>query len=133
MALEKLIQGKVAAALPVRAAEKQQPAQYIRYTPSNQGAPYNSGATQRIVKIVEAQKDPMEPPKFKTNTKIPHGPPSPPAPVLHSPTRKVSVKEQQEWKIPPCISNWKNPKVSYLGYIIVTYYFFIFFICSMLC
>ena len=23
---------------------------------------------------------------------------------------QVSVKEQQEWKIPPCISNWKNPK-----------------------
>lgn len=30
--------------------------------------------------------------------------------MLHSPTRKVTVKEQQEWKIPPCISNWKNPK-----------------------
>jgi SNW domain-containing protein 1 len=44
------------------------------------------------------------------NKKIPKGPPSPPAPVLHSPTRKVTVKEQQEWKIPPCISNWKNPK-----------------------
>ncbi len=48
----------------------------------------------------------------RINTKIPKGPPSPPAPVLHSPTRKVTVKEQQEWKIPPCISNWKNPKVS---------------------
>ncbi|KAK3736348.1 hypothetical protein RRG08_059316, partial [Elysia crispata] len=22
--------------------------------------------------------------------------------------RQVSVKEQQDWKIPPCISNWKN-------------------------
>merc|ERR1712226_1124470 len=52
----------------------------------------------------------MEPPRFKTNKKIPRGPPSPPAPVMHSPTRKTSVKEQQEWKIPPCISNWKNPK-----------------------
>lgn len=29
---------------------------------------------------------------------------------MHSPTRKVTVKEQQEWKIPPCISNWKNAK-----------------------
>ena len=112
LALEKLVQSKVAAALPVRAADKLQPAQYIRYTPSAQATSFNSGAKQRIIKIVEAQKDPMEPPKFKTNTKIPRGPPSPPAPVLHSPTRKVSVKEQQEWKIPPCISNWKNPKVS---------------------
>ena len=41
--------------------------------------------------MVEAQKDPMEPPRFKTNTKIPRGPPSPPAPVLHSPTRKVTL------------------------------------------
>lgn len=23
----------------------------------------------------------------------------------------MTVKEQQEWKIPPCISNWKNAKV----------------------
>ena len=39
--------------------------------------------------MVETQKDPMEPPKFKTNKKIPRGPPSPPAPVMHSPNRKV--------------------------------------------
>jgi SNW domain-containing protein 1 len=48
---------------------------------------------------------------FRINKKIPRGPPSPPAPVMHSPTRKVTVKEQKEWKIPPCISNWKNAKV----------------------
>ena len=29
---------------------------------------------------------------------------------MHSPTRKVTVKEQQDWKIPPCVSNWKNAK-----------------------
>ena len=60
-----------------------------RYTPSQQGMAYNSGSKQRIIRMVEAQKDPMDPPKFRTNAKIPRGPPSPPAPVLHSPTRKV--------------------------------------------
>ncbi|XP_061173930.1 SNW domain-containing protein 1-like [Saccostrea echinata] len=109
-ALEKLVSTKISAALPVRAAEKQAPAQYIRYTPSQEGVAFNSGAKQRIIRMVEAQKDPMEPPKFKVNKKIPRGPPSPPAPVMHSPNRKVTVKEQQEWKIPPCISNWKNAK-----------------------
>jgi len=109
-ALEKLVQGKISAAMPVRCAEKQAPAQYIRYTPSQQGAAFNSGAKQRIIRMVEAQSDPMEPPKFKTNKKIPRGPPSPPAPVMHSPGRKVTAKEQQEWKIPPCISNWKNAR-----------------------
>ncbi|ELT98858.1 hypothetical protein CAPTEDRAFT_153812 [Capitella teleta] len=109
-ALEKLTRSKITAAMPVRAADKQAPAQYIRYTPSQQGVAFNSGAKQRIIRMVEAQKDPMSPPRFKTNKKIPRGPPSPPAPVMHSPNRKVSVKEQQEWKIPPCISNWKNAK-----------------------
>merc|ERR1719431_1265382 len=52
----------------------------------------------------------MEPARFKINKKVPRGPPSPPAPVMHSPTRKVTAKEQADWKIPPCISNWKNAK-----------------------
>lgn len=109
-ALEKLTQGKISSAMPVRCAEKQMPAQYIRYTPSQQGVSFNSGATQRVIRMVEQPKDPMEPPKFKINKKVPRGPPSPPAPVMHSPTRKVTVKEQQEWRIPPCVSNWKNAK-----------------------
>ncbi|XP_055679841.1 puff-specific protein Bx42 [Lutzomyia longipalpis] len=110
MALEKLTNAKIAAAMPVRHAEKAAPAQYIRYTPSQQGDAFNSGAKQRVIRMVEAQVDPMEPPKFRINKKIPRGPPSPPAPVLHSPSRKVTVKEQKEWKVPPCISNWKNSK-----------------------
>ncbi|XP_071525067.1 puff-specific protein Bx42 isoform X2 [Panulirus ornatus] len=109
-ALEKLTQGKISSAMPIRCVEKQAPAQYIRYTPSQQGVSFNSGATQRVIRMVEQPKDPMEPPKFKINKKIPRGPPSPPAPVMHSPTRKVTVKEQQEWRIPPCVSNWKNAK-----------------------
>ncbi|XP_055616915.1 puff-specific protein Bx42-like [Toxorhynchites rutilus septentrionalis] len=109
-ALEKLTNQKIVSAMPVRAAEKQAPAQYIRYTPSQQGDAFNSGAKQRVIRMVEAQVDPMEPPRFRINKKIPRGPPSPPAPVLHSPTKKVTVKEQKEWKVPPCISNWKNAK-----------------------
>lgn len=110
LALEKLTNQKITSALPVRHAQKAAPAQYIRYTPSQQGDAFNSGAKQRVIRMVEAQLDPMEPPKFRINKKIPRGPPSPPAPVLHSPSRKVTVKEQKEWKIPPCISNWKNAK-----------------------
>eukprot|EP00662_Eupelagonemidae_sp_cell21_P034868 gene34868-50378_t len=32
------------------------------------------------------------------------------APVMHSPPRKLTMKDMQDWKVPPCISNWKNPK-----------------------
>merc|ERR1719181_587080 len=49
------------------------------------------------------------PPKFK-HKKVPRGPGSPPVPVMHSPQRKVTVKDQMMWKIPPCISNWKNAR-----------------------
>ncbi|XP_054168487.1 SNW domain-containing protein 1-like [Oppia nitens] len=110
LALQRLTQTKISAALPVRHADKTGSAQYIRYTPSGSGADFGSGSEQRIIRLVEVQRDPLEPPKFKINQKIPQAPPSPPPPVMHSPTRKVSVREQQEWRIPPCISNWKNAK-----------------------
>ena len=38
---------------------------HLRYTPSEQGMAYNSGAKQRVIRMVEAQRDPMEPPRFK--------------------------------------------------------------------
>jgi len=110
LALEKLTNEKVSAAMPVKRAERRGPTQHIRYTPSQQGEAFNSGAKQRVITMVEMQKDPMEPPKFRTNKKIPGGPPSPPPPIIHSPNRKISVTEQQAWRIPPCISNWKNAK-----------------------
>merc|ERR1711953_1545374 len=109
-ALEKLTNDKIAASMPGQCAKKQNPAQYIRYTPSEQGVGFAGGAKQRIIRMVEVQVGPMEPPRFRTNKKIPRGPPSPPAPVMHSPTRKLTQKEQLEWRIPPAISNWKNPK-----------------------
>ena len=64
-ALEALVSAKVQAAMPVKAAEKQAPAQYIRYTPAQQNSDFNSGANQRIIRMVEVQKDPMSPPRFK--------------------------------------------------------------------
>ncbi|XP_055905329.1 puff-specific protein Bx42 [Eupeodes corollae] len=109
-ALEKLTNQKINAATPYMEIGKALSTQYLRFTSVQQGHEYNSGAKQRVIKMVEAQVDPMEPPKFKVSKKIPRGPPSPPAPVLHSPSRKVSMKEQKEWKVPPCISNWKNAK-----------------------
>ncbi|KTF83227.1 hypothetical protein cypCar_00043765 [Cyprinus carpio] len=70
-ALEKQVSQKIAAAMPVRAADKLAPAQYIRYTPSQQGLAFNSGAKQRVIRMVEMQKDPMEPPRFKYGYTIP--------------------------------------------------------------
>ncbi|CAO3613529.1 unnamed protein product [Cunninghamella blakesleeana] len=115
-ALEKIVQGKIKAAQPKSVAVStsggtHKDPTYIRYTPSQvQGNDsLNSGAKQRIIRMVDAPVDPMAPPSF-LHKKVPRGPPSPPAPVMHSPPRKLSAKEQAEWVIPPCISNWKNTK-----------------------
>jgi len=99
---------KLASAQPQFAKHNAEPT-FIRYTPSNQNEEFNSGAKQRIIRLQAAPVDPLEPPKFK-HKKLPAGPPSPPVPVMHSPPRKVTVADQQTWKIPPCISNWKNIK-----------------------
>lgn len=109
-ALQKIVGGVVEAGQSTNVKVVSQDATYIRYTPANQGESFNSGSSQRIIRMVDMQVDPMQPPKFKTNKKIPKGPGSPPAPVMHSPPRKVSTQEQQDWRIPPCISNWKNSK-----------------------
>lgn len=108
-ALAKLVAGAVAAQKPknVKGLTRNDPT-YVRYTPANQMGD-TSKKQDRIIKIVERQQDPMEPPKFK-HKKIPRGPPSPPPPVLHSPPRKLTAEDQEAWKIPPPVSNWKNPK-----------------------
>jgi SNW domain-containing protein 1 len=63
----------------------------------------------RIVRIKEVQEDPFAPAQYKKK-KAPPGPGSPPEPITRSPPRKLTLKDQLEFKVPPCISNWKNPK-----------------------
>ena len=108
-ALEKIVSGVQAAQKPknVKGRNREEPT-YVRYTPANQMGD-TSKKNDRIFKIMPKQQDPMEPPKFK-HKKIPRGPPSPPPPVMHSPPRKLTAEDQEAWKIPPAISNWKNPK-----------------------
>ncbi|KAL8743480.1 MAG: hypothetical protein Q9190_004180 [Brigantiaea leucoxantha] len=108
-ALEGLVSGAVAAQKPknVKGLSRNDPT-YVRYTPANQMGDA-SRKNDRVMKIVERQQDPMEPPKFK-HKKIPRGPPSPPPPILHSPPRKLTAEDQEAWKIPPVTSQWKNPK-----------------------
>lgn len=85
-------------------SSKDAPPKYIKYVPAQ------AGAQPKIIRMVEVQKDPLEPARFKLNQKVPRAPPSPPVPIMHSPPRKVTAEEQKEWKIPPCVSSWKNPR-----------------------
>lgn len=108
-ALAGLVDGAVKAQKPknVKGGGRADPT-FVRYTPANQMGDQNN-KNDRIMKIVDRQQDPMEPPKFK-HKKIPRGPPSPPAPIMHSPPRKLTAEDQEAWRIPPPVSNWKNPK-----------------------
>ncbi len=84
--------------------------EYIRYTPQ---VTKEGGPQQRIIRVVEAVVDPLEPPKFR-NLKKPPPVSEAPVPVLHSPQRKLTVEDQMNWDIPKSISNWTNP----MGYTI---------------
>lgn len=64
--------------------------EYIKYTPSQQAPGHNANCSQRIIRMVEAQIDPMGPPKHR-NKRVPAGPPSPPPAILHSPPRKAKT------------------------------------------
>ncbi|KAK3210644.1 hypothetical protein Dsin_015350 [Dipteronia sinensis] len=108
-ALEKIVNVKLSAAQPKNVPQQSQDSKYVKYKPSQQSAAFNSGAKERIIRMVEKPVDPLEPPKFK-HKRVPKASGSPPVPIMHSPPRPVTVKDQQDWKIPPCISNWKNPK-----------------------
>ncbi|KAF8092652.1 hypothetical protein N665_0407s0029 [Sinapis alba] len=89
-----------------------QDSKYIKYEQSC--SEFNSGAKERIIRMVEKHVDPLDPPKFKHKRVPKASSGSPPVPVMHSPPRFVTVEDKQEWRIPPCISNWKNQK----GYVI---------------
>eukprot|EP00919_Chromeraceae_sp_WS-2016_P022055 GHVR01052405.1.p1 GENE.GHVR01052405.1~~GHVR01052405.1.p1 ORF type:complete len:497 (+),score=150.85 GHVR01052405.1:49-1539(+) len=83
--------------------------QFVRYTPDANAPGRNTNINERVVRMVEKQVDILEPPKFK-HKKMPRGGGSPPPTIQHSPPRKLTAQDQKDWKIPPCVSNWKNQK-----------------------
>lgn len=109
IAMGQAVDRQIAAAQPNNVKKDSKEAQIIRYTPAVPKVEHNSGAQQRLIRLQSMPTDPLEPPQFK-HKKLPQGPPSPPVPVMHSPPRKITVQDQQNWKIPPCVSNWKNIK-----------------------
>ena len=76
----------------------------LKYTPNNQN-------TSKIIQITNIPEDPFDNYKFKhlkvaakNSEKEDH------VPILHSPTKKITYEDLQNWKIPPCVSISKNPK-----------------------
>lgn len=59
------------------------------------------------MQISNVVEDPLEPPKHK-HKKVPRASDEPPPVIMRSPTRKLTAKDQADWKVPACISNWQN-------------------------
>jgi len=116
-ALSALISSKVAMDKPTGSAmtaakdsaTAHERTQFIRYTPNESAPGYNPQASQRVIRMVPAQIDPMQPPKHM-HRKAPRGPAEDPVPVLHAPPEKLSKEEREAWNVPACISNWKNTR-----------------------
>mmetsp|Transcript_26366 Transcript_26366/g.38949 ORF Transcript_26366/g.38949 Transcript_26366/m.38949 type:complete len:572 (-) Transcript_26366:125-1840(-) len=83
--------------------------QFIKYVPRKDAPGYNPAAATRVIQMVPAQVDPMQPPKHK-HIKAPRGPAEDFVPVLHGPPPKLSKEEKEAWNVPACISNWKNAR-----------------------
>ncbi|KAJ2557011.1 mRNA splicing protein [Coemansia sp. RSA 1933] len=107
LALEKTLGGRIDGTMAKGAKAASKEPTFVRYTPGQQGEGFNSGARQRIVRVTDMPVDPMEPSKVRLQKKA-RKPAEPPAPVMHSPPRKITAEEQKEWSVPPCVSNWKN-------------------------
>ncbi|KAM0918127.1 hypothetical protein ACQ4PT_008778 [Festuca glaucescens] len=87
--------------------QKRVPPTFIKYDPSLHSAAFDS-MKSRLVSLSETPLDPLVPPKFKSKRVPRPGRSSPPTPVMSSPPRPPSWNVLQEWKVPPCISGWKN-------------------------
>ncbi|KAL6192437.1 hypothetical protein ACLB2K_033525 [Fragaria x ananassa] len=85
-ALEKIVNVRLSVAQPKSQPKQTQDSKLIKYRQSQTYAAYNSGAKARIIRMMEKPVDPLEPPK------------------------PVSFADKKEWSIPPCISQFKNPK-----------------------
>jgi len=106
-ALQYLLDGRLERSRPSQAVQRpNKDPTFIKYTPTQTG---NGGVTSRVIRMVEVLPDPLEPPKFQRK-KVPGQSDEAPVPVMHSPPRKVSRADMEAWKIPPCMSNWKNSK-----------------------
>lgn len=82
--------------------------EFIKYKSSPDTIGYDPRFEERIIKVVERPKDPLELPMFR-NRIIGGTKREEMVPILRPPSKKLTQEEIKEWNIPPSISNWKNP------------------------
>ncbi|KAL7068492.1 SKIP/SNW domain-containing protein [Cryptosporidium serpentis] len=107
-AIDENLSNKKIGPLSKNSSENRAP-QYVRYISNPDTVGYNPKCPERIIKMVEKPVDPLELPRFRHRTT--GGVKSDAmVPILRLPSKKLTKEEIEQWKIPPSISNWKNPK-----------------------
>lgn len=97
LSLEESIQGKIAVSkVGIEALKKPLDPYYYKYE-------------DKVIQMHDQPIDPMLLVKFK-HRRVPRGQVEAPTPIDRSPPRKLTLKDELDWKVPPCISNWKNSK-----------------------
>ena len=76
---------------------------YLEYVPANQPN------EKKILSITNKAIDPLEPTKFK-HRRMQKESEEEQVPILRSPPKRITSEEIKNWKVPPCISNYKNQK-----------------------
>lgn len=111
-ALEKIVGSKVSKSKATSdlmlksatAAGSADDAQYLKYQVDKNAPGYNPDIKSRVIKVISAQVDPMEPPKHK-HRKVPGGPAEDPVPILHSPPKKLTLEDQVRMNFSPLYSS----------------------------
>lgn len=71
------------------------------------------GESEYEVRIAEKRADPLDPSHFR-NRKPVALQNEDPEPILTDPVKKLTPEEEEYWRVPTCVSNWRNPA----GYVI---------------
>lgn len=103
------IEARLSANLPNTVARVNREAQFVRYTPQSAIPSSDQTNSQKLIRVTDAPVDPFQPLLAK-HKKVPLGNTEAPVPILHSPPRKLTQADAAQWRIPPCVSNWKNPR-----------------------
>ncbi|KAJ1606378.1 SNW family nuclear protein [Cryptosporidium canis] len=107
-ALDQIIDRKQDTLHKFKESAKEASTEFIRYKSSPDTIGYDPRFSERIIKVVERPKDPLELPMFR-NRILGGGKREEMVPILRPPSKKLTHDEVKEWNIPPCVSNWKNP------------------------
>lgn len=73
---------------------------FVKYDPARQSMAFNSGAAGRTIRQSEMPFDPLAQHKRRFRRRLPRPSRSRPVPAR---------RDQDDWKVPPCVYNRKNP------------------------